>query len=139
MFEMLYSAAFAGGRDRVSKLFVPYMESNGNVAIDLLRSVAQPISPSGELIPTSTPMDLKPDHLASLEEIVDLYAMARIVNEKWLDAGQRKLEEKDMSSLSEDKQWLVRFVLLYLARVADPDHARAREPAGQSGGEDVPM
>lgn len=96
-FETLFCVARAGGRELVHDQFVPNMKSDGNVAIRMLQLLAQPVSRSGEIIPSSG--DLIPADLEDLHLLVDLNSMAENVFKNWIGESQRKGPEhwRDMN------------------------------------------
>jgi predicted KAP-like P-loop ATPase len=111
-FDMLQTVARAGARDKVSQRLLAPMHENGQAAVDVLRSAAQPISRSGETIPSSNPSDLSIDDLTKLSVILDVHAL-HLVSNKWVSSDAQTPVEKRLAPLSEIDQWLTTFIRLY--------------------------
>lgn len=126
-FETLYGVARAGGRQLVHDRFVPHMRSNGNIAIRMLQLLAQPLARFGEIVPM--PGDLSLDDLESLDLLVDVDEMAKIVIQNWV-SEDRRMGPAEWSEMKPDDRLLAQFWYYYEHRKSHPQPNRV-EPMPQ--------
>lgn len=81
-FELLRIWARLGGSRQINEMLTSGMSSDRAIATNLLKSLTQPVSASGQHVPE--PMDLTSEHLSILATMINLPAMIDTIRRNWM-------------------------------------------------------